>query len=90
MDKKLPVVCPACGDELKVKTLFCESCETTVTGLYKLPLLASMNDEDQQFIVNFIKSSGNLKIIAKNMGLSYPTVRNLLDKIIDRIKKLES
>ena len=89
MDKKLPVTCPACGDELRVKTLHCESCETTVNGMYNLPLLASLEDEDQSFVVDFIKSSGNLKIMAKNLGLSYPTVRNLLDKIIGRIKKIE-
>jgi hypothetical protein len=90
MDKKLPVTCPACGDELKVETLQCDSCDTTVSGMYNLPLLASLEDEDQIFIVDFIKSSGNLKIMAKNLGLSYPTVRNLLDKIIERIKRLEA
>ncbi len=90
MEKKLPVSCPACGYKLEVKTLFCQSCETTVTGMYNLPLLASLRDEDQTFIVNFVKNSGNLKIMAKDMGLSYPTVRHLLDGIIERIRQAES
>ncbi|HDJ34158.1 MAG TPA: DUF2089 family protein [Bacteroidetes bacterium] len=90
MDKKLPVSCPACGNELEVKTLFCPACETTVSGLYELPLLSSLRDEDQLFIIDFVKNSGNLKIMAKNMGLSYPTVRHLLDGIIHRIKEQET
>ena len=46
--------------------------------------------EEQQFITNFIKCSGSLKQMANDMGLSYPTVRNLLDDIIDKLIKLEN
>lgn len=39
--------------------------------------------------MEFIKSSGSLKDMAKEMGISYPTVRNLLDDLIEKIKQLE-
>jgi hypothetical protein len=39
--------------------------------------------------MNFVRSSGSLKDMAKIMELSYPTVRNYLDAVIDKINKME-
>ena len=86
MQKNLPHVCPSCAATLRVKSLVCEQCATEVTGIYGLPLLASMTNEEQDFIVAFVKSSGSLKVMAQQLGLSYPTVRNLLDDIISKIE----
>ncbi len=85
MQKNLPHTCPSCAATLRVKSLVCEKCATEVTGLFSLPLLASLTQQEQDFIVAFVKSSGSLKIMAQQLGLSYPTVRNLLDDIIQKI-----
>jgi hypothetical protein len=84
--KVLPSSCPACGDGLNVKCLICQNCKTEVQGRYDLPTLAGLSPDDQQFILDFIKVSGSLKEMAGLLGLSYPTVRNRLDEIIERIK----
>ncbi len=59
-----------------------------------MPLLARLSGEDLQFVIDFVKSSGSLKDMAQQLGLSYPTVRNLLDDIIQKIiseeKKIKS
>ena len=89
MELKVPLKCPSCESILKVQKLKCESCGTEVAGLYSLPLLARLEPKDQQFITEFVKSSGSLKVMAQNMGLSYPTVRNLLDSIIEQIRLSE-
>lgn len=85
--KKLPLQCPACDGELKVGRMFCPTCGTEVCGCFDLPLLARLPEKEQAFIVAFVKASGSLKDMAKNMGVSYPTVRNLLDDIIDQLSK---
>ena len=82
----LPVYCPSCHAQLKVKCLKCESCQTEVNGSYDLPLLSQ---DDQQFILQFVKNSGSLKNMANELKLSYPTVRNLLNDIILTIEKYE-
>ncbi|WP_085537028.1 DUF2089 family protein [Massilibacteroides vaginae] len=87
--KKLPLHCPACESPLRVARLFCKSCETEVSGSFELPLFSRLTEKDQTFIIEFIKSSGSLKDMAKDMGISYPTVRNLLDDLIEKIKFLE-
>jgi hypothetical protein len=84
--KVLPTICPACRNRLKVKSLVCDRCETLIDGRYELPALASLSAEEQEFIVEFVKASGSLKEMAKILGLSYPTVRNHLDDIIERIR----
>lgn len=85
----LPCNCPSCQTQLKVKSLRCENCGTEVHGLYDLPILARLSVEEQDFILKFVKSSGSLKDMAKQLGLSYPTVRNLLDDIITKITNYE-
>ena len=85
----LPCKCPSCQQQLHVKSLRCESCHTEVTGSYVLPLLAQLSHEEQAFIVKFVKSSGSLKEMAKELSLSYPTVRNLLNEIIAKINDYE-
>ncbi len=88
--KILPTVCPACNSQLKVKSLICEQCQTEIHGQYKLPALARLSANDQTFILDFIKSSGSLKEMARLLKLSYPTVRNRLDEIIERVKEAEN
>ena len=85
----LPTLCPSCHAHLKVRSLKCEQCETEVNGFYDLPVLARLSDEDQQFILSFVKNSGSLKDMAAELKFSYPTVRNMLNEIILTIEKYE-
>jgi hypothetical protein len=85
--KNLPTTCPSCSGKLAVKRLYCENCQTEVEGLYSLPLLASLSQDDQDFILEFIKASGSLKEMASILKVSYPTVRNRLDDVIEKLKQ---
>lgn len=87
--KRLPLQCPACESPLKVGRMFCGECDTEVCGDFELPLLARLPEKEQQFIIEFVKSSGSLKDMAKSMGVSYPTVRNVLDDLIEKLIKLQ-
>ena len=81
----MPTTCPSCAGKLSVRRLRCEACETEVEGLYTLPALVSLDQDEQEFILKFIQASGSLKAMADHMNLSYPTVRNLLDAIIEKL-----
>jgi hypothetical protein len=54
------------------------------------PWLAGMSEEDLGFIKRFLLASGSLKQIAQDYGISYPTVRLRLDRLIEKIKLYES
>ncbi len=90
MKNKLPVGCPSCQNQLIVKSLICEKCGTEVNGLFELPELARLDINEQLFILDFVKASGSLKIMAQKLKLSYPTVRNMLDGIIYKLKESDT
>ena len=46
--------------------------------------------EEQEFIKQFLLSSGSLKQLAKEYKVSYPTVRLRLDRLIDKIKIVDA
>jgi hypothetical protein len=87
--KKLPITCPACGSKLSIKRLSCGTCQTLIEGEFDLPPLARLGQQDQDFLTEFIKASGSLKDMASKLRLSYPTVRNMLDEIIRRLRENE-
>ena len=58
---------------------------TTIPGW-----MAELEDEDLAFIKKFILSSGSLKEVASLYGVSYPTVRLRLDRLIQKIQLSET
>lgn len=84
---KLPVKCPSCEQALNVSQLSCLKCDTIISGNYPLPKLMQLPQEDQEFILQFVTHSGSLKKMALQMEISYPTMRNKLDDIIEKLKQ---
>ncbi len=88
--KTLPTICPSCGGKLEVRRLRCGQCETEVEGVYPLPPLLGLSQDDQDFILQFIRASGSLKEMAGHLKVSYPTVRNRLDGIIEQLNQSDA
>ena len=51
--------------------------------------MAGLEEEDAAFIRNFLLASGSLKEVAREYGVTYPTVRLRLDRLIQKIKLSE-
>jgi hypothetical protein len=49
----------------------------------------SLDDEDLAFLKRFLLTSGTLKELARQYGISYPTVRLRLDRLIEKVKLLD-
>ena len=61
----------------------------SIQGEFELPPLARLRYEDQVFISEFVRSHGSIKDMEKAFGISYPTVKNRLNRIIDRLQLVE-
>jgi len=85
MYHRLPISCPSCATTLSVAELSCDNCHTAIKGRYVLPGFLNLTSAEQNFILNFVKESGSLKNMAQRLGLSYPTVRNMLDDMISKL-----
>ena len=51
--------------------------------------MAGLEEEDVAFIKRFILASGSLKEVAGQYGVTYPTVRLRLDRLIQKIRLTE-
>ena len=54
------------------------------------PWVAELEDEDLAFVKKIILASGSLKEVASVYGVSYPTVRLRLDRLIQKIRLSET
>lgn len=51
--------------------------------------MAELEEEDVAFIRRFLLASGSLKEVAGEYGVSYPTVRLRLDRLIQKVRLAE-
>ena len=79
--------CPVCGSSLKVQVLHCTSCNTKIEGNFEPPKsnIFTLSSKDLEFVELFVRVRGSIKEMEKALGISYPTVRGLLDNIIKKM-----
>jgi hypothetical protein len=84
---RVPAQCPSCSAPLRIRRLGCPACSTQLEGEYELPALLQLGPEDLSFVTEFVRASGSLKEMARIEGQSYPTIRNRLNQIIERLNQ---
>ena len=52
--------------------------------------VAHLEDEDLHFVKRLVLASGSLKELAAVYGVSYPTIRLRLDRLIERVELVDS
>jgi len=85
---ELPVTneCPYCREPMQVRRMECGRCRVAVDATFPASRLGNLPTEHQRFIEMFVLAGGNLKEIAEQTGVSYPTIRSRLLKIIDILR----
>lgn len=59
--------------------------------MHSLPVwIVDLEDEELAFLKRFVLSSGSLKEMANQYGVTYPTVRLRLDRLIKKIESKEN
>lgn len=73
--------CPVCSSNTEVTKIYCDECGTTIEGHFQLCKFCRLTIEQKTFIDVFIKCRGNIKEVERELGVSYPTVRNRLEDV---------
>jgi hypothetical protein len=60
-----------------------------IRGEFELPPLAGLRFEDQVFVSEFVRCHGSIKYMEKAFGISYPTVKNRLNRIVQQLHLVE-
>jgi hypothetical protein len=55
--------------------------EVAIEGSFEPPPLARLTSEDQVFVAAFVRCHGSIKQMEKFFGVSYPTIKNRLNRI---------
>ena len=60
-----------------------------IEGPFTLPPLAQLPAEDQVFVAAFVRCHGSIKQMERYFGVSYPTIKNRLNKIGSQLSFVE-
>lgn len=71
--------------DLVIERVKIKDTDIRIEGSFELPPLAKLIMEDQVFAAAFIKSHGSIKAMEKLFGISYPTVKNRLNRIAGQL-----
>jgi hypothetical protein len=64
--------------------------DIAIEGSFSLPRLANLSAEDQVFVMAFVRCHGTIKVMEEMFGISYPTVKNRLNRIARRLEFVET
>ena len=74
--------CPTCKQELVAKVLSCPDCGLEISNIFELSPFDYLDTANTDFLMCFLKSRGNLKAVQEALGISYPTAKKQLDRVI--------
>jgi hypothetical protein len=60
----------------------CPECMVEVRGKFEAGGLGGLNQKQLDFVKTFLRCRGNIKEVEREMGISYPTVRNRLAAVV--------
>jgi hypothetical protein len=74
--------CPVCEGELHVTRLACSVCGTALEGSFSVGRFSRLNREQMALLESFLRARGNLRELERELGISYPTVRNRIEALL--------
>jgi hypothetical protein len=74
--------CPVCAGALHVTRLHCAECGTTLDGRFGVGRFARLDREQLALLESFLRARGNLRDMERELGISYPTVRNRVEALV--------
>lgn len=85
-----PRQCPVCGDALHVTRLGCGSCGSELAGRFAACPYCALRELDRKILRTFLVSRGNMRELARDLGVSYPTARQRFAELLARLGLEES
>jgi hypothetical protein len=69
------------GGAVEIERVRIVDADVAVEGPFELPPLARLSADDQVFVAAFVRCHGSIKQMEKFFGVSYPTIKNRLNRI---------
>ena len=78
------------GQPLVVERVRLAGTGVAIEGAFELPQLAQLSVEDQVFVTAFVRCHGSIKEMERTFGISYPTVKNRLNRIANGLEFVDT
>jgi hypothetical protein len=82
--------CPVCSGSLDVTVVACACCQIEIKGSFSPHWLTGLDRDQLDFLLIFVRCRGVIRDIEALLGISYPTVRNRVDQLVDAVEGLLS
>jgi hypothetical protein len=82
MTREVIATCPVCEGELQVSRLRCTTCGTAIEGQFSVGRFGRLSREQMYLLESFLRARGNLRDMERELGISYPTVRNRVEALV--------
>jgi len=69
------------GGRIEIERVRLVEQDVAIEGPFELPPLAQLSADDQVFVAAFVRCHGSIKQMEKFFGVSYPTIKNRLNRI---------
>ncbi|MBM3157911.1 MAG: DUF2089 domain-containing protein [Chloroflexi bacterium] len=77
------------GKPITVERVRMADSDIAIEGSFTLPPLANLSAEDQVFVMAFVRCHGSIKEMEEMFGISYPTVKNRINRIARQLEFVE-
>jgi len=77
------------GSAIEIERVRLVDTDVAVEGPFELPPLARLSAEDQVFVAAFVRGHGSIKQMEQFFGVSYPTIKNRLNRISAQLPLVE-
>lgn len=77
------------GQRIVVERVRLRESGIAIEGEFEPPDLARLSAEDQVFVMTFVQVHGSIKEMERLFGISYPTVKNRLNRISGQLALVE-
>ena len=77
------------GKPITVERVRLVDSDIAIEGSFTLPPLANLSAEDQVFVMAFVRCHGSIKEVEEMFGISYPTVKNRINRISRQLEFVE-
>ncbi len=78
--------CPVCHQALTITKLHCAHCQLEITGDFEQSRFSKLSTDELKFVETFLWAQGNIKVVEKELQISYPTVKKQLDQVIRKLQ----
>lgn len=85
MDYHAPSNCPVCKSTMELTRLRCASCGTELSGSFAPCRFCALEEKHMAFVEAFLRCRGSIKEVEKALGVSYPTVKNMMEAALEAL-----